>query len=505
MTVHLECHSGAKSTYTPKAYPQILPTIIAEDFGSDNFDFGSRGFEFRDPSFGGSGFGDWSFPSSSPTPNNHPTFDFFGGCNPYSGFSLDRPKPSAYSSVPKGPRNYEYDFFVSSLRERGASSSSEPPMAPTSDTTFMPRAFTTQRGSSNDSPGYKAPLNFIDQSLVTWNASDSGLPRLDIQLKTPLWAKVGRLECDHSFTFDPHADLTFPCTSKKVVYKSPLERVEFGLGSYADLPTWTSTQDAWIAFDVTGSRSSWIDTHVTRLHSHLPGENKDDCLACISSRLGLDGVGVAVDHHWNNHAKTKAGCDIGLKTGGKTCFVEHHHKVDGCGEGKVKVQHRTKSPGERGAHRDASMLPNWLVDLDRYTVLIARGPHEVAKPRFDGQRHGASSHLLLKDLEGVGFGMISKYIHSYLCVLFRRPGLPQGPVLYDRRNQALFGLLNSDNTATVISVVERDGTLELQTGYAHGIEEGDRLALYPLGTATSDVLPEMHSVYAKVVSECRGS
>ncbi|RSL45929.1 hypothetical protein CEP53_010560 [Fusarium sp. AF-6] len=112
---------------------------MAEDFGSDGFDFGSGGFEFSDSSFGGSGFGDRSFPSSSPILNNHSTFDFFGGCNPYSGFSLDHPKPSAYNSVPKGPRNYEYDFFVSNLREGDASSSSEPPMAPTSDTTFMPR------------------------------------------------------------------------------------------------------------------------------------------------------------------------------------------------------------------------------------------------------------------------------------------------------------------------------------------------------------------------------
>ena len=81
------------------------------------------------------------------------------------------------------------------------------------------------------------------------------------------------------------------------------------------------------------------------------------------------------------------------------------------------------------------MLPNRLLDPDRYTVLIACGPHEVAKPRFDGQRHGASSHLLLKVLEDVGFEKRSKDTHSYLCVLFRRFGLPQGPVLYDNRNQ----------------------------------------------------------------------
>ncbi|KAL2669889.1 hypothetical protein Neosp_015186 [[Neocosmospora] mangrovei] len=112
---------------------------MAEGFGSDSFDFGSGGFEFRDSNFGGSGFGDWSFPSSGPILNSHSTFDFFGGCNPYSGFSLDRPKPSAYSSVPKVPRKYEYDFFVSSLREGGALSSSEPLTAPTSDTTFMPQ------------------------------------------------------------------------------------------------------------------------------------------------------------------------------------------------------------------------------------------------------------------------------------------------------------------------------------------------------------------------------
>ncbi|EEU33892.1 uncharacterized protein NECHADRAFT_88818 [Fusarium vanettenii 77-13-4] len=373
---------------------------MAEHFGSNGFDFGGGGFEFRDSSFGGSGFGHWSFPSSSPILNNHSTFDFFRDCNPYSGSSLDRPKPSAYSSVPKGPGNHEYDFFVSNLREGDASSSSEPPMAPTSDTTFMPRTFTTQRGSSNDSPGYNAPLNFIDQSWVTWSASGSGLPKLDIQLKTPRWAKAGRLEYDHSFTFDPHADLTFPCTTKRLVYKSPLERVEFGLGSYGDLPTWTTTQDAWIAFDVTGSRSKTIFSLASVAD-----------LVWMVLELQLTITGIATQRP-------------------RTCFVEHHHKVDGCGEGKVKVQHRTKSSDERGAHRDASMLPNWLLDPDRSTVLTACGPHEVAiEPRFDGQRHGALSHLLLKVLEGVG----RKYRSTASKIINHYPSVTRPSSIYVRK------------------------------------------------------------------------
>ncbi|KAH6989825.1 hypothetical protein BKA56DRAFT_728201 [Ilyonectria sp. MPI-CAGE-AT-0026] len=336
-------------------------------FRSDGFIFGSGGFEFRDSNFGGSGFGDskfgdsgfgssgfggWSFSSSDPVLNSHSTFDFFGGCNPYSG--LLKPEPSAYGSIPKEPKNYEYDFFASNSREGDASSGSAPPMAPTSDITFMPRRFTTQRESSNDSPGYIAPLNFkynldfIKQGWVTGGASGF-VPEFDIQLETtPCLGKLGRFEHDHSFIFDPHADLLFSCISKKHVYKSPAENIEVGLGSFGDLPTRKSKQDAWIAFDVTGSRSSWIDIHVTRLHNHLPGENKDDCLACISSRLGLDGVGAAVDHQWNSHAKTKVGCDIGLKAGGKTCFVEHQQKIDGWGEAKAKVQHRTKSSDGRG-------------------------------------------------------------------------------------------------------------------------------------------------------------
>ncbi|OCK72942.1 hypothetical protein K432DRAFT_451371 [Lepidopterella palustris CBS 459.81] len=50
--------------------------------------------------------------------------------------------------------------------------------------------------------------------------------------------------------------------------------------------------------------------------------------------------------------------------------------------------------------RDGSMLPNWLINPDKYTILAVCGPHEVAREIAlkDGKRHGALFYLLLDTL-----------------------------------------------------------------------------------------------------------
>jgi len=50
------------------------------------------------------------------------------------------------------------------------------------------------------------------------------------------------------------------------------------------------------------------------------------------------------------------------------------------------------------AYRDASMIPNWLINSDRCAILTACGPYEEAvEPKFDGQRHGALSYFFAYD------------------------------------------------------------------------------------------------------------
>lgn len=136
------------------------------------------------------------------------------------------------------------------------------------------------------------------------------------------------------------------------------------------------------------------------------------------------------------------------------------------------------------ASRDASMRSNWLVNPDGYAILAACGPQEVAvEPKFDGQRHGALSYYLFKTLtEFGGHGKKHKDIYDHLRAKFQKSGLRQHPVLYGNKDQGFFGHTESEVAeATVPIIVNKDDSLKLQAGQAHGVFYGDQFALHPLG------------------------
>lgn len=152
------------------------------------------------------------------------------------------------------------------------------------------------------------------------------------------------------------------------------------------------------------------------------------------------------------------------------------------------------------ASRDASMRPNWLVNPDGYAILAACGPQEEAvEPKFDGQRHGALSYYLFKALtEFGGRGKKLKDIYDHLWARFRRSGLPQNPVLYGNKDQGFFGHTESETAAaTVPIIVNRDDSLKLQGGLAHGVCDGDQFALHPLNRVEGS--QQNHSIIATVV------
>lgn len=153
-----------------------------------------------------------------------------------------------------------------------------------------------------------------------------------------------------------------------------------------------------------------------------------------------------------------------------------------------------------GMYRDASMQPNWLINPDRYTILTACGPHQVAiEPRFNRQNRGALSYFLLKIVKKVGFTKRHRDMYNYLCAKFQGSILPQNPVRYRNGNQGFFGRVNLDITeAAILIIVRQYGSLELQAGYTHGIKTNDLLVLYPLDCAEGDPRSQGHSVAAKV-------
>ena len=70
------------------------------------------------------------------------------------------------------------------------------------------------------------------------------------------------------------------------------------------------------------------------------------------------------------------------------------------------VEPQTSSP------REASMLPNWLINPDGYSIFAACGPHEKARERrFDGgPMRGVLSYFLLRCLRELGWGSTQQVI-----------------------------------------------------------------------------------------------
>lgn len=144
-----------------------------------------------------------------------------------------------------------------------------------------------------------------------------------------------------------------------------------------------------------------------------------------------------------------------------------------------------------GGYREASMLPNWLADPDGYAILTACGPTEQAyEVKFDeGPNHGALSYFLLTTFDilgGIGGRMREIYHHIRVRVResrwHRRD--TQNPMLYGNKNLLFLGCVVPSACSGDIAIIKKmDDTLQLQAGEAHGICNGDRFDLRPVGGA----------------------
>ena len=142
-------------------------------------------------------------------------------------------------------------------------------------------------------------------------------------------------------------------------------------------------------------------------------------------------------------------------------------------------------PFESSTSRDVSMLPNWLINPEKYAILVACGPHEEAgEIEFpNGKILGTLSHFLVKVLkEDGGVGNSVNHIYERLRAEFRSEGVRESPVLYGNKGQSFLGQAILGNvTKSVIVNKKPDGSLELQVGLAQGVGVGDQFTLYPSG------------------------
>ncbi|KAK3353717.1 caspase domain-containing protein [Lasiosphaeria hispida] len=152
------------------------------------------------------------------------------------------------------------------------------------------------------------------------------------------------------------------------------------------------------------------------------------------------------------------------------------------------------STDTRDEPRDASLLPNWLINPGGYAILAACGPHETAREiEVDGHGHaGALSHFLMRTLSRLGT-VDARLIDIYQSVCSRfadrswLPSVKQTPMLYGNKDLSFLGVLRPGLDATAIPVFRSPAAqLMLRAGRAHGLIDGDRLDLYPLATTAAE-------------------
>jgi hypothetical protein len=153
-------------------------------------------------------------------------------------------------------------------------------------------------------------------------------------------------------------------------------------------------------------------------------------------------------------------------------------------------------------NRDASTLPNWLVSPTGYAILVACGPYEFAKElkSVSGEGNGALSYFLLRTfIEFGGLRKPHKMIYHYLYAQFRKRWPQQNPILYGNKNQGFFSHIDVGIDVPSVSIVERDGSLHLHAGQAHGVCEGDQFVISPLDSPKSDSNARGDVIIAKII------
>ncbi|KAJ5726429.1 caspase [Penicillium malachiteum] len=137
--------------------------------------------------------------------------------------------------------------------------------------------------------------------------------------------------------------------------------------------------------------------------------------------------------------------------------------------------------------RTVSMRDNWLLEPDRYAILAACGPDENAKGGSEkGLTYGALSYFLFRALSDHGLGRTHEEIYRHIRAMFWESSMAQHPVLYGNGYQGFFGPLKSHCPVRSISIIKRERNLQLLTGKAHGIRDGDQFTVYPSRWTSGD-------------------
>ena len=134
--------------------------------------------------------------------------------------------------------------------------------------------------------------------------------------------------------------------------------------------------------------------------------------------------------------------------------------------------------------RDATILPDWLINPQGYAILTACGPEEKSKELTIGrEKTGALTHFLLhvvNNLQLQGKGITFASLHQHLSVQFYTRLSQQIPRRYGNADFAFFNMGTSDPDPTGCKVYWSSEQLLLDAGDAHGVSQGDEYMLRPV-------------------------
>ncbi|KAI9889130.1 MAG: hypothetical protein M1814_005792 [Vezdaea aestivalis] len=182
-----------------------------------------------------------------------------------------------------------------------------------------------------------------------------------------------------------------------------------------------------------------------------------------------------------------------MRDDGSTRFVMFDPKFHAAPETGARTTPGVERGTEKSSHREASMLPNWLINPDGYSILTACGPTESAGSIVDENRlsHGALSYLLLRALKRLDHGYATQQlIYQHLRIKFletesvRR--LVQNPILYGNSTLSFFGPANLGTSSALVPIIQSGDGLRLEAGEAHGVSNGDTFVVTALRPAKKE-------------------
>jgi hypothetical protein len=127
----------------------------------------------------------------------------------------------------------------------------------------------------------------------------------------------------------------------------------------------------------------------------------------------------------------------------------------------------------------------WLPQPKGYVLLAACRPSESAyEYAFEGnEKNGALTYWFLKSFEQIDKGLTYKVIHDRVVAQVHSQFPLQTPMLEGEGDREVFGI-NKVQTVYAVSVMKVETSnqrLLLNAGQSHGIRNGTRFAIYPLG------------------------